>query len=202
MIAWYSTVVECQRHACTHVSWLRESHIIKEVSLIEKVSENDGVDMLWHLWSLCQSHHKHQRALALTQFPTTHHIHDQCFTTLRAMSHHASFHCVNGGCNSAVSRNGCCVCDVNAIRPVPFCYAYQQLSSITSPPKLDLSSRWLCHICICALVQHGVSVGVEYGIHGYEFGCHPSCFDYDTQLLAPSLLNACCCMTRRNTITA
>ena len=49
VIAWYSTVVECQRHACTHISWLRESHIIKEVSLIEKVSENYGVDMLWHL---------------------------------------------------------------------------------------------------------------------------------------------------------
>ena len=75
VIAWYSAVVECQRHACTHVSWLRESHIIKEVSLIEKVSENDGVNMLWHLWSLFQSHHKHQRALALTPFPTTHHSH-------------------------------------------------------------------------------------------------------------------------------
>ena len=58
------------------------------------------------------------------------------------MSHQLSFLFLNGGWNSVPSRNGCCVCGVNAIHSVSFCLC-------NDFPQLFHESAFKVHIIHC-----------------------------------------------------
>ena len=60
-------------------------------------------------------------ALGMMSLQSSHLTHACMYTTPCAMSHHLSFLLLNGGWNSAPSRNGCCVCGVNAIHSESVC---------------------------------------------------------------------------------
>ena len=61
------------------------------------VSEDDGVDMLWHLWSVGKTHSQTQMGICLDAIPEhTSLMHDWCFIALHAMPHNVSFHFVDG----------------------------------------------------------------------------------------------------------
>ena len=64
-------------HTSMHALCMQESHVCvrKRRCADGKVSEDDGVAMLWYLRSLCKSHHERQWALTLMPFHTTHHLH-------------------------------------------------------------------------------------------------------------------------------
>ena len=70
--------------------------------------EDNGV-MLWHLWLLCKSHHKHKWVLALTSFHITHHSQMADVLQHYVLSHTMSFHFVGDEHNSVLSKDGCCL---------------------------------------------------------------------------------------------
>lgn len=121
VMAWSSAVVNVS--PSIRPSSLRDSHVrVCERNCVDRrVSENNGVDMLWHLVVIVPKPPQTPMSFGLDAIP--HHpslTHSEIFTTSCGMSHHASFHCVNGGCNSAASRKTCCVCGSNAIHTVSF----------------------------------------------------------------------------------
>ena len=68
----------------------------------------------------CVSRSESGMALGMMSLQSSHLTHACKYTTLCVMSHHVSF-LLNRGWNSAPSRNGCCVCGVNAIHSESVC---------------------------------------------------------------------------------
>ena len=60
-------------------------------------------------------------ALGMMSLQSAHLTHARMYTTLCAMSHHMSLLLLNDNWDSLPSRNGCCVCGVNAIHSESFC---------------------------------------------------------------------------------
>ena len=69
----------------------------------------------------CVRHWESGMALGMMPLQSSHLSHAWMYTTLCVISHHVSFLLLDGCWNSLPSRNGCCVCGVNAIHSESVC---------------------------------------------------------------------------------
>ena len=88
------------------------------------------------------------------------------------MSHHLSFLLLNGGWNSVPSRNGCCVCGVNAIHneSVCLCDDWPQWFHESALKVHIIHCVFSCHTCTSVLVEYGERCGVQHAMRGCECG--------------------------------
>ena len=110
-------------------------------------------------------------ALVMMSLQSSHLTHAWLYTTLCATSHHLSFLFLNRGWNSVPSRNGCCVCGVNAIHSESVCLCIDL-------PQWFHESALKVHIIHCHSLATLASVcwlfgerfGVQHAMHGCESG--------------------------------
>ena len=130
MVGWYGSECHgvvinnsrCQPHApiprvCEGQSYVYQTMCVVARSashLVLGCSANSG-----H----CARHWERGMALGTMSLHSNHLTHAWWYTTLCAMSHHASFLLLNREWNSVAARNGCCVCGVNAFMFSPIAWA-------------------------------------------------------------------------------